>query len=704
MSLQEINTPKVAVGGNLELINKRRRRYTDEEALELVQRGSLSETATKDPAKRALERLWFRCVSWYIGQNTNAADALFYSHPDLADLVAEPDSSYSANHIMPLVLRQVARLSQNDGKYEALPKTPDHADKRAAKVAERIWHHFHRELDFKSVRSEVAFWAVICGTGFGLVEWDPDHGEKRRRYSNPFGEDVPLEPEHERFLESMGEFEDVAEGDLILEAISPFQVTVPGDFTRLETMPWLILERVRSIDWLHEHYPEHASKIQPQDLNMTMSSQYWRRLASIVRNSGFAVGGLGSIVDNESVIIREFWRPPSAMVKDGARIVACNGQLLANEPHPQVSHGVNIRFPLRMMRYALAPGRFWGVGMVEHLIGPQAEYNRAREQLSKHRDQANKAKWLADRGAELTPTPNGDGEVWEKNPNARVDAVVPPALSQAHVLTPEMALQDMRLIASQSEVSQGQTPPNVRSGVAIRALQERDVETVGYAFEQMEAFCGNMASDALEWAARFMTLPRAIRLYGENRAGDILYFTGADMRGNTRVIVQPRSMAPRSRAAAMENVFTMVELGLINPQDPEDRRYALHTLEVGELDDTFSFIDANVRRAQEENELFFEPRFDLVTGMMKPMPDVQPHDDHQIHLREHTRAQLSDRWEQTDPAIKMYLLAHNVKHQQEMLKALLAAQQLGAGQQQNRGSPPKETGKPSPPKREATQA
>lgn len=699
MTLQEVNTPKLAVGGSLELINRRRTKYTDEEALELVQRGTISETSSKDVAKLALERLWFRCIAWYIGQNTNSAEALFFNNPDLAGLVAEPDLGYRANHIFPLVLRQVARLAQQDGRFEVLPKTPDWRDIRAAKVAEKIWAHYHAELDFKSTRAELAFWAVCTGTGFGLTEWDVDAGDKRRIYDNPFGEDVPLEPQDEQFLDRLGMYRDVAEGELIQEALGPFQVTVPGDFARLDQMPWLVIERVRSIEWMWKHYPSKAAKIRTEDIRLTMSSQYWRRLASIVRNSGFSLGGLSSLSDNESLIVREFWRPPGALVRDGARIVACNGTLLENSPHPKVERGIDIRYPVQMMRYALAPGRFWGVGLVEQLIGPQAEHNEARTQLADHRNNANKIKWMAPRGAELTPTPAIGGEVWEYNAErGRPEAAVPPPLSQAHVLTPEMALNDMRLIAGQSEVSQGQTPPNVRSGVAIRALQERDIETVGYSFESMEAVCQKMATDALKWIEKSVTAPRAAYMYGHDRVGDLFYFLGGDMRGNIRVRVVPRSMAPRSRAAVMENAYTLAELGFLIPTNPEDRRYVLHAVDVGELDDAFSVIDQNIRRAQEENEMFANPRQDMVTGDYLPWPDVKPQDDHQLHITEHTRFELTDRWEHLDPIIQMAERAHRLKHQQELVKVLLAA-----ATQQAAAQPQKEPGKPSPPKRDASQ-
>lgn len=706
MTLQEVNTPR-AIGGNLELVNKKRTKYTDNEALDLVNRSTIGDMAGRDVAKQGLERLWFRCIAWYIGQNTNAAEALFFNHPDLAASLVEQDSTYSANQLFPLVLRQVARLSQNDGRYEVLPKTPDWTDQRGAKVAERILAHFHEELDFKALRSEAAVWAVTCGTAFGYNEWDIKKGSTRRVYQNPFDDRTPLTGDDEEWLDGVGAFEDVPEGTLAQETLGPFQVTMPSEFKRLQDMPWMILERVRSMEWMWDHYPEKASQIKPEDLTNSMSSQYWRRLASIVRNSSFSIGGLNNLVDNESVIVREFWRPPSNMVKQGARIVACNNMLLENAPHPKYEHGVNIRFPVRMMRYALVPGRVWGAGMVEHLIGPQAEYNRARGQLAEHRETANKTSFSAPRGSEITPIPSAHGVIWEHNAGVgKPEPITPTPLSQAHILTPDMAMNDMRLIASQTEVSQGQTPANVRSGIAIKALQERDVETVGPAFESMERFCQDMGTDALAWVAKFMTEETAVRIYGHDRATDIYYFKGKDMAGNTRVRVVPRSMAPRSRAAAMENCFELIQLQVLNAADPEDKRYILHTLEIAELDDTFTIRDQNIRRANIENEMMAEARLDRVTGRKLPAPDVQPQDDDQVHIQEHTRFQHTDRWEKIDTAQKMEHMAHLLKHQQKLLKTLLAGSALQAQQQPQQGgaptdkkSPGQEKGKPSPPKR-----
>jgi hypothetical protein len=680
---------------------KRRKRYTDDEAMAIAMRGMNSSALERDATKAALENVWLRALSWYSGRNSSGQEP-FFVDPALGMLAMEAPDEYAANHIFPLVLRAVARLSQNAGQYEVLPNTPDWTDQRAAKVAEVVLRHYHDKLDFQNTRQAIAFWGVICGSAFGYTTWDQLAGETERRYVNPFDEDVPLTDADKEWLDQYGGFDDVPRGELMWESVNPFQVSLPSHFETLERVPWLIIDTVRSVEWVFQHYPKKVDKIEKQDLASFQTSLRWQRLLALHRIGGLSFTGLNRDED-ETVIVREFWRPPSPMLREGAKIVLLNRTLLENSPHPAFEWKMDVRYPLRHFRYAFVPGRFWGMGFVEHLIGPQAEYNRARTQLINHREATNATKWAAPRGAELKPVPTREGDIWEYRDGFPPTPIVPPPASQAHIATPSLAMDDMRIIASQTEVSQGQAPGNIRSGTAIRALQERDIETVGPAFQSMERLCQDLSADALRWLAKFLDKREAIRIYGEDRAIDIHYYSGADLKGNTSVRVVPRSMMPRSRAAAMETVLQLAQLQVLNPQDPDQLRFILHTMEIGELDDAFTINDQNVRRANIENEMMAEVRTDMVTGMEMPAPDVAPTDDHPTHIREHLRHANTDRWERQDPKQKMIHLAHMQMHQEALAKQQMALALLrGAGQQQ--GSPPKEVGKASPPKsRESTE-
>lgn len=684
-----------------ELLTKRRKRYTDREALELVQRRGSGEARGRNIVHSALERLWFRCVATYVDPRFAQAD--LFVGLDSAPMILEDQGEYRSNHIQSFVMRQVSRLSQAKGRFQTLPESSDWRDQRASKVGDHLLAHWHAQLKMTDARRALSFWQVVCGTGGLYTRWDPYAGKTERVYRNPLDGDIPvqasnLDPQTRAMYEALDAYSDEPEGDLVLEAISPFQVLTPAQYDSLDTCPWMVIEHVRSMEWMWRHYPKAAKDLRPEDFGDYRIGSWWRRLAGIVTGHNATLIPGTPNFDEEAVVVREFWRPPSPMVEEGAYVVASQSQILENSPHPAHEFGVDIRFPVALARLQPVPGRLWGMGMVEHLIEPQREYNDSRGEAIKHRRILSHPQWLVQKGTNLTSTRANIGDLWEYSGQRPPMLQNPPALSQAHMVSKDDALNDMRLLASQTEVSQGQTIPGVRSGAAIRALQERDLETVGPAYEEHESCVQQTSTAMLRWSARRMSRKRAIRIYGQDESSDVQYFQGSDLRGSTTVVVSPGSMAPKSKAMIQENVLNMMQMGGMQVQDPDQARIIYDALEVPIPTGTFALHDRNKRRANIENDLFAAAASDPVTGAPPVWPDVQPHDDHQIHHVEHTAFMLTDTYENLPPEVKMAVQAHDLKHVQAIARLVMAQAQMAA-QKPQQGSEPRETGVASPPKR-----
>lgn len=695
---------KRSLAHGAELLTQRRKRYTDAEALDIVLSKTSADSRSKDTIFTQLERLWFHAVHAYAGNATESL-ADYFANPDIATLISQQtNDQYKANLIAPLVLRQVARLCSSKGRYSTLPRSSDFRDRRAAKVGDHMLNYWHDRMKMDEIRRDAAFWAVITGHAFVYVDWDKHAGTRRRRYYDPMDgrvfseDDVP--ERYRAAYEAMGAYEDEPEGEILGEAMGPFQVLMPCRYKNLSEVPWMVIERVRSMEWLWEHYPDKAKHIRPESFTDTKVSRWYQRLAGIVLDRGAVVPGSTAFAD-EAVVVREFWRPPSAMVEKGAKIVVCEQMLLENSPHPASEGKVDDRYPVFQMRYNLVPGRLHGMGMVEHLLSPQRDYNRARSQLDRQRDSLSVAQWMAPKGHGMSVLRNNYGDLWTYEQGKRPERLDPPQISQGHLASLDHNLNDLRWISSQSEVTQGSTIPGVRSGTAIRQLQERDAETMGAAYEEHQGCMQAVARRILSLTAQHVQRPRAVVIYGKARAVDVSYFVGADLRGNTTVVVEPGSMQPRSKALAREDVLDAMSIGALNPQDPNHARIVFKSLEMGELSDSFHDQEQNERRAEIENDLIARPQLDELTGRPIPPPDVRVYDDHQIHIQKHVEWLQSDEGDGADPILQSIMEAHIQKHSRlAAMQAMALAQAQGAGQPQ--GSPPKETGTPSPPKREGS--
>jgi len=699
--------PQVSPDGNYAMLPRDRviKDLTDQQAFDLLRGRGGQTIGGRDPVHLTLERVWFTNIAAFLGlQRVEAGETEGLLDPNWA--MAE--SPFVANHIFRIVMATVARISAAKPQIDVLPKTNDIEDQIGAKVGDYFLKHYDDQFNFRKQKRELGMWLATCGNAFIEADFNPKAGKKLRVYQNPFsGESIhptQLSPQDKAWLDKGEAYEDKAPGKIEAGVLGPFQVFVPPGYTELDKMPWVIIEHDRSLEWLWDNYPDQAKVITPDELDATPEAQYRRRLATLVGRHGFSMPGRGDDY-SEIVRVRTMWCRPSTRMPKGRKIVTTKSLVLENVPHPHhermAERDTEIVFPIRHFRYCPVPGRFWAMGLVEHLLAPQREYNKTRQQAMQMRDILAVPQWLAPKTAELTSTRNNYGDIWEYSVNGgRPELVNPPALSQMHVEAQQSSLYDMQTISAQSEVSQSQVPTGVRSGIAIQALQEKDMSVMGIPVEELEDSWKLVSQDLLTLTDVYIDTPQMLTIYGEFSGADVMVHKGSDIKGNTRVRVAPGSMMPKSKAEQQSRVMDLMQVGALNPMaSPRDRRMVYKTMfDNSDVASYFREEDQDRRRAEIENQMFLKPQTDQATGREAPYPDVNDDDDHQAHMEEHLVFKKSDAFERLPIMRKMAFEAHLAKHK-EAIAQLMQTQALMAGMEgSGGGSKPKEPGKPSAPK------
>jgi hypothetical protein len=685
--------------------NERRRGLPkDEEALRHVHQLFSSSEAGRDPIHLSLQRQWVINIAEYAGVEWDDLRQIF-ADLDPQFMSQSRVTLYRANHMRRMVMQHIARMSNNPGDFETSPETPDIDDILGAKVAGHFLSHYADKFDFEQIRQEILAWLATAGNAFIRCEHNPSAGDRITTWLNPFSQErevVPidqLDDQQRSFLERIGSVDERHEGDLELEVIGPLQVAIPTGYLKIEQMPWMAWEEHRSLDWVWDNYPKHAKKVRPDEALHTEFGQYWRRLYGLVGAQGLKFFTKTSL-DSETVTIRNYWRPPSARMPKGLHVVCTQDVLLLKEPHPFAAAGLEQRFPLIHFRHTPVSGRFWGASMVEDLIGPQREYNKARTQTILMRDKLSTPQWVAPRQAQISPLRNDYGVMWEYDQNVGPPQLQPaPPMPQMHAETINQALLDMQVVAAQSEVSQAQVPANVRSGVAIQALQEKDMQAVGPVVKNLESGWTKVGRLLVMLTWKFIDTPRTIRIYGESRQADVGIFKGADINGNVFVRIRPGSMAPKSKAQMQAQIMNLIELGVLQPTvNPQHTVLIARALDLNSMEGLFLEYFGDQRRADIENQIFLRPQSDPVTGQVQPMPDVDEDDDHAVHIQRHLAFKKTDTYELLPEMRKVEFNAHILKHKMaiaQMVMAQMAMDQMTPTQ----GSPPAERGQPSPPAR-----
>lgn len=689
--------------------NKMVRSWSEEDSWEFVERAVPPYARAINSYRSMLMRQWFINCAYFVGWQ-NAKHAIVGQ--DFDPNLLQPTDDYQANHIFRIVMGNIARLSQARPSMDVVPNTPDQRDQRGAKVAEHLADWVYERYQLRRLRLDLALWLQLCGNHWWLSSWDKTAGQSYDIYRSPFDDTIlnaaGMNQMQAGFLRKAGKIEQRSEGDLEVEQVLAFQVHTSPKMTRLEDMTWIGMESVKPVDWVWDRYGKRkAEKLSNDDLMFESQNgpgMWWQKSAALISQHSGLFNGAWSQDPTEAVRIRHVWIRPSARVPKGGYIVATNKMLLEYGENPYVKDGLwkpegmtKPWHPLTHFRYAPSPGRFEGMSLVEHLIGPMNDYNRSRTQLIQHRDIVSVPQWLSPAEAELTSTRNEIGDIWEyKTRGGKPELQSPPAISQAHLETQERALYDLQTISAQSEATQAQAPGGVRSGIAIARLQEKDAMVIGPTVEEMEVGFTRFFRHTLSLLGHYMEVPRAIELYGRYRMADVSYFSGRDMAGNYGLRIRPGSLLPRSRAETMEMLQVLSQSRVLIPEmNPRDKRLFLEAVEIGNLDPQyFQRENLHRRRAQIENVMFGDPK----EGQL--FPDVAESDDPMIHLEEHELYELTDEYENLPVIRKMAFQAHKQKHKiqlAEMMEAQMAMQAMSAGP--GGGSPDaKEPGEASQPR------
>jgi len=648
---------------------------------------------------RLCTQAWVNMLQYVGIQNLDIPDVML---KDVDPSMFHQRGQYVANHIMRLVMGNVGRLTSAKIDWSVTPNTPDQIDREAAKVAQHVLDHLYEDQKLGKRRMEASLWLDITGTAFLYANWDKSRGELRRYYYDPMSRQPvakqQLTPDQLAWLDQNGVFEEQADGDYDIEVLSLFNVLLPSGFTDLNRMPWVRIRRRMSVDEVYDRWPDTADTIGAEDMAVNASSQrYLERIPTLLNSPGATWVGPSNSTD--IVNVDELWYVPSRRIPGGLYAAATKSTILEKGDHKFKEAGLTRRLPIVGLQNIPVPGRFHGMSTVEHMIQPQADYNRARQQMILQRDVLSVPQVIAQQGS-LTKgrVRNEIGDVIEYAKNAPPPVLWnPPQIGQPQVVTANDAKSDLQLIASQSDASLGQMPQGARSGNAVAMLKSGDQQSIAPTVKLLEESYEDFGRLLLELTWKFQKLPRAVHVYGESRQSDVRFFKGSDLNGNCRVKVKAGSMTPKSKAENMELMQTLTQMGALNPaMDPRAQRVILEALDVG-TSPLFALEDLQRRRARIENLMFAKPD----PSPTAALPDVMTWDDHQAHYEEHLQFMLTDEYELMEPMMKQLLMAHLQKHTAavaQMMEAQALVQGAGGGGEGGGGSPQaKPLGKPSPP-------
>lgn len=503
------------------------------------------------------ERQWYLNLAFYFGrqnvivQDTPGSQRSF-------KLYTPPAPYYRSrpviNLIRPLMRTEMAKLTAQKPSAFVVPVSSDERDMYAATAGEQIWDSQYRDKKFNNILRRAVFWSSMTGNGFIKSYWDADAVDKA--------------------VDTLG--------DICYETVTPFHIFVP-DLTEpeIENQPWVLHAEMRDTDTLKRIF------------KMNISSDSEDQITEPSMNDVMGFNQSKATKNSETLVLEFHFKPGSLKELPNGGVLTVADNKVVNWFEGTYAHG---QYPFAHIRH-IETGKFYGDSTINDLIPLQREYNRTRGQIIEAKNRMAKPQLSAEIGSiDPNKVTNEPGQIILYRPGFNPPQPIPLQSLPSYVLEEQDRIkQDMNDISGQHEVSQGTTPPGVTAATAISYLSEQDDTKLSYSYSSIEECVEKVAHQTLSYAQEYWTVPRKIKVAGDNGSFDVLAFEGADIRGNTDIRVEAGSALPTSRAAKQAFIMDLMKMGFIDPQK------GLEVLEIGGINKIYDSIQTDKRQAQREN-------------------------------------------------------------------------------------------------------
>lgn len=547
-------------------------------------------------ARRLYERQWYLNLAFVLGEQWVAYDkrynALRLTLPDRGPRLV-------ANIITPRVRLEYAALTKFPPEFRV--ECPSlSASKVVYYYLDYLWRTYGYEKAFK----EALLWAIVTGTGFVKVFYDPDAGL---------------------------DYNGLRSGDPRVDVCAPFELLVDPYARDLSEASWVIHERVRSRKYVKQKYGKDVGGAPTTSMLMSV---------------------LGSLRVNlntsrlPSTTVCEYWERPNPDNPEGYYLVFSGNTVLYEGPNPYADV---CPIPFARVVHTPIPGEFYGMTWVSDSRQVNVLYNRLRNDILENAVKLSNPPLLAPMGAIPGEIKMNPGEVIAYNPlvlqGGKVDQLkIEPFPAQAVNMLVRLE-QEADEQAGVTALTRGGIPRNVRSAQQLATLAALEDQRRQIALQEYTDMIAEALRYALRLAKKYLVLPR--QLGGGDNAAFIL--RGSDIPPDPQVKVVVDLQRPEPDEREEQRLFALFDRGIV--QDP---RLLVRLLKYGSREEVFTDLDLDEAQAQRENAR-------MAAGM-----EVMPEDfhNHLLHLVEHNRFRKTEAYEQLPPDRRQLFARHIAVHQQ----------------------------------------
>jgi len=636
-----------------------------------------------DSAQIVREKTWFRNILFYIGEQwlswldeSNTFGSRFALNPN----EPMPVSNVIRDHV-----RSMKALILNK-KYTARiwPNSEEQQDKDAAELGAMVL----KDLDMKGcnesedIKELCALWVGLTGNAFARTYISFDNGT----YIQDQGGKI------------------VQRGDVVLESIIPFNVTVPMIGTTLRDKSYVGIKSLKEKEWVEDTF---KIKVQSDGAQLV---EYEKQLMTLVSNvSPWKGRGLESGFDMDSskyTLFKEVEYRPTKKYPKGRYVCSAGEVIVKNEqemPIPVTDEG-EWEYTITDFKYNYTPGSFWATSSIDDLISPQVRINEIDKALSSNRKDVGRPYVLTPMDLVLKRKSLAGQSFLQLEYDAMSAGGLTPKVMRGTPY-PQQILEERKInkevvqdaAGDPKNILRGQSPGSGSSGYMVDILRESAEMSHTPDIDRFYRSWNRVKRKQIILAQKLYTETRLLKVAGKGNEIIIRSFKGSDLYNNTDVRMELDSGISSTRAGQNQFIMSLIQnkfFGDIS-QNPKMQYELMRQFGMSWMptersihEETAEYENSLVINATEseimvqnaqDNTLIYTIEglfyFDLRTlkddmtiddmEILSEDPTFKFH-DHNIHYESHTNVILSKEFKTLSPIKKQILISHTDIHRWEL--------------------------------------
>lgn len=596
----------------------------------------------------------------------------------------------------------LSAVAQGRVPIKHLPATDDDAAHGTAEIGERVRDVIYAEARLDEKEHETAAWFVDTGNVFLYPYYDydekygktpvaklqcptcgkmysvaaPEEGAPEIDENNPVCPEcgtplVPAVAENQMdSLEAGDERVDLVPiGSLCVDVLSMFEVR--GDYRIRDYKDWRWWVRIQRYDvsYAKEKFGYEGGEEENGDDGNALSQHYLDVIASLTDQfnpqSGFGNTAAGSN-KQPKVTAYTLFMLPSDDFPDGLiakRIGKSSVNVIGIDPL-DTEYGVGVKkgqkfLPLVHGKATSLSGRLLGSSPLDDAVPLQHFRNRVERAIDMEIRRMANSIWMNPKGSGVDLFNGEAGWVMQYNPLtlggttiAKPERVVPQLQYLQYLIEMLKEIDDaIERVTGTYFLAGGDAPQGVSAASALSLLDQRAKKATGPMLREWAKMFLELDKMTLEIARKHWTDQRIKVAAGKNKDFEVSAFTNADLQGAVVMDIDYQSLFPQSEATERAEIEQLIQGGIINPADPEQKLEVLRKF--GKMS-MLGSINVHERTARIEQSEF------LKTGQ-PPQLDPMFH-NHMVHIVEHTKFANTDEYRALPPAQKELWNAHAQAH------------------------------------------